>query len=140
MHEWALAEGVISTAIELAEEEGAGGVAKINVRMGSLQQVDREIFDLALREIAEGTIAEGAEVNVEMEEAVLECRSCGKEWSFEESRGELTEEESESIHFIPDLAHAYIRCPSCGSPDFEIKKGRGVWIGSIELEEDTLGS
>ncbi len=38
----------------------------------------------------------------------------------------------ESIHFIPEVAHTYIKCPKCGSPDFEIIKGRGIWLEKIK--------
>lgn len=135
MHEWALAEGVIKTAEEAAEENDAGKITQINIKIGKLQQVDREVFDLALEEIAQDTIAEGSEIVIEEEEAVLECRACGEIWDFKDSEKELEKDESESIHFVPDLAHTYIRCPNCNSPDFEIKKGRGVWLESVELEE-----
>lgn len=131
MHEWALAEGVISTAIEVAEENEAEDIVEIKIRIGDLQQVDREIFELALKEISSGTMAENSRREIVRESAILKCRICGEEWKF--GREGLSEEESESIHFVPDLAHTYIRCPNCNSPDFRIKKGRGVWIDSIEL-------
>lgn len=134
MHEWALAEGVIKTAEEAAEDRGAESITRINVKIGKLQQVDREVFDTALEEIAKGTLAEISEIVIEEEGAVLECRACGEEWDFEDSERELDEVESESIHFVPDLAHTFIKCPNCKSPDFKIKKGRGVWIESVELE------
>ncbi|KXA95457.1 hypothetical protein AKJ65_01775 [candidate division MSBL1 archaeon SCGC-AAA259E19] len=135
MHEWALAEGVISTAIDVAKKEEAGEIIKINIKIGQLQQIDREIFEFALDEIAKETMAENSERNIEFEDAILECRVCGEEWNFKKSEENLDEKQSESIHFVPDLAHTYIRCPSCKSPDFKIKKGRGVWIESVELEE-----
>ena len=134
MHEWALAEGVISTALDVAEEENAEELKRINIKIGSLQQVDMEIFRNALDEISEGTLAEKSEKSIEIEGAILECRACGNQWDFDDSLEDLDEAETESIHFVPDLAHTYIRCPDCGSPDFEIKKGRGVWLDSVELE------
>ena len=134
MHEWALAEGVISTAIDVSEDEDAKSIKRINIKIGNLQQVDMEIFRNALEEISKGSLAEGSEMNIEIESAVLQCRSCGNEWDFDDSLKDLDEDETESIHFVPDLAHAYIRCSECGSPDFEIKKGRGVWLDSVELK------
>lgn len=134
MHEWALAEGVISTALQVADNNNAENIFKINVKIGSLQRIDREIFDLALEEISKDTIAENSEIKIETERAVLKCRACGEEWDFSNMKDELTEEEAESIHFVPDLAHTFVRCPNCNSPDFRIEKGRGVWIESVELE------
>jgi len=57
---------------------------------------------------------------------------CGHQWSYSDSTKRLDEEEAEFIHFIPEVAHAYLRCPKCKSPDFEITKGRGVWVSSIK--------
>ncbi|MFP4005724.1 MAG: hydrogenase nickel incorporation protein HypA [Candidatus Hadarchaeia archaeon] len=135
MHEWSLAEGVIETALRVREENDASKIIAINIKIGSLQQVDRKVFDFALEEIARNTKAENSKINIETEGAVLKCRACGNSWDFEKNKEELSEEETESIHFLPDLAHTYIRCPQCESPDFEIEKGRGVWIDSVELEE-----
>lgn len=134
MHEWALAEGVISTAQEVAEDNEAKEITEINIKIGALQQIDREIFDLALKEISKDTIAEDSRKEIQEEKAVLECRACGDEWNFQKSEEELDQDELESIHFVPDLAHTFIRCSNCNSPDFKIKKGRGVWIESVGLE------
>lgn len=134
MHEWALAQGVISTAIDVAQENDADSIRKIEIKIGGLQKVEREVFEFALQEISKDSIAEGSEKRIETEEAILKCRKCGEEWDFSQAKEDLSEDEIESIHFMPDLAHTYIRCPSCNSPDFKIERGRGVWIDSVELE------
>jgi len=134
MHEWALAEAVISSVLKAAEEEGLGEITKIKIKMGELQQMDIEVFEFALREISQPQrpIMRKAKIELETEEAILKCRACGHEWLFSEAIKGLSEEQSEAIHFIPEVAHVYIRCPKCESPDFEFEKGRGVWIESIE--------
>ncbi|MCK4582169.1 hydrogenase maturation nickel metallochaperone HypA, partial [Candidatus Bathyarchaeota archaeon] len=60
----------------------------------------------------------------------FKCRNCGNEWDFT-SEG-MTEDVSEAIHFVPEMAHVYIRCNECGSPDFEVAEGRGVWLATIK--------
>lgn len=134
MHEWALAEAVISSVLKAAEEEGLGEITKIKIKMGELQQMDIEVFEFALREISQPQrpIMRKAKIELETEEAILKCRACGHGWLFSGAVKGLSEEQSESIHFIPEVAHVYVRCPKCGSPDFEFVKGRGVWIESIE--------
>lgn len=135
MHEWALAEGVISTAIEVAEDNDASEILEIKIKVGSLQKVDMEAFEYALKEISKDTMAEDSKKNIITEDAVLECRSCGEVWEYDISEEDLPEDEVESIHFVPDLARTYIRCPNCESPDFKVIEGRGVWIDSVELEK-----
>ena len=136
MHEWALAEAVISSVLKAAEEEGLGEITKIEIKIGELQQMDIEVFEFALREISQPQrpIMRKAKIELETEKAILKCRVCGHEWLFSEAIKGLSEEQAESIHFIPEVAHVYIRCPECESPDFEFMKGRGVWINSIEGE------
>jgi hydrogenase nickel incorporation protein HypA/HybF len=137
MHEFALAEGVISTALEVAKKEGLKRISRIGVAIGELQQIERELFAQAITEImpeAHPQLA-GVDVDLRIEPARFCCRSCGREFGFADAGGELAEEESEAIHFIPELAHTYLRCPACKSPDFEVTKGRGVWIETVEGSE-----
>lgn len=134
MHEWALAEAVISTAIKVAEEEKLKEITEIKIKLGELQQIETEIFEFALKEVIQPQkqLLRKAKIEIETEKAILKCRVCGQEWNYGDAMKNLCEEESESIHFVPDIAHVYIRCPKCKSPDFEIVKGRGVWVESIE--------
>jgi hydrogenase nickel incorporation protein HypA/HybF len=136
MHEWALADAVVSSVVKAAEEEGMQKINIVKIQVGELQQMDMEIFEFALKEIKQSQIpmVEKARIELVTEPATLKCRVCGHTWSFTEARKGLSEEESEAVHFVPEVAHVYIRCPECESPDFEFMKGRGVWIESIEGE------
>jgi len=134
MHEWALAEGVVTTALQAADKEGMAQITRITVSIGELQQIEIEIFEHALREVmpvAEPRLA-SVEFALQTAPAVFRCRVCGREFGFAEAAGNLSEEASEAIHFVPELAHTYFRCPGCSSTDFEVAKGRGVWIDRIE--------
>ena len=137
MHEWALAEGAVSTAIRIAQEEGCREITKIKIKMGELQQIDKDIFEFSLKEIIQLQNPMVAQANIEIEEekAMLKCRVCGQEWAFSDAVKDLNDSERESIHFVPEIAHVYITCPTCQSPDFEFVKGRGVWLDSIEGEQ-----
>ena len=134
MHEWSLAEAVIAAAIEESRKGGLEEVTEIKLKIGELQQLDIEIFKFALDELArareEGLLVKNLKIELEPEKAIFKCRVCGKEWDFGDIG--LTEEEYEAVHFAPEVAHAYIRCPSCKSPDFEVIQGRGVLIQSIK--------
>lgn len=132
MHEWALAEAVILAASQIAEREGLKAVGLVKIKVGELQHVDLEIFKFALSQLKTG-ILEKAKFTIETEKARLKCRVCGYEWIFSEDR--LGGDSAEAIHFIPETIHAYIKCPKCGSPDFEVLRGRGVWLESIRGEK-----
>ena len=136
MHEWALADAVVTSVIKVAREQGIKTISRVKINSGELQQIDQEIFEYALKEIMQpqSALLSKAEIELAIEEAQLKCRVCGHEWLFNEAMKELTEEQAESIHFLPEIAHVYMRCPVCESPDFEFIKGRGLWIESIEGE------
>jgi len=134
MHEWALAEAVIATVIEESRKEGLEEVTKVKLKIGELQQLETEIFEFALTEIAKVecvSLLTKMKVEMDIERAVFRCRVCGNEWAFDNMSG-MSEEENEAIHFAPEVAHAYIRCPSCKSPDFEVLQGRGILIEYIK--------
>lgn len=131
VHEWSLAEAVIDTINKYAEEARAKQVKKAVLSIGELQSIDIEIFKMALNTLREASNVKIDEIAIELEEALLVCRCCKARWTLK-SVG-LSEEHREAVHFIPELLHAYARCPSCGSPDYDVVKGRGVVIKSIEV-------
>ncbi len=135
MHEWALADGILKTALEFAKEHRAKSVKRVTIVLGELQDVEREIVEFALNEMKKGTFAENAEFSFEEEEAIFKCRNCGHTWKLKDVEGELNGEIREDIHFVPEVVHTFLSCPNCGSRDFEVVKGRGVYISEIVVEE-----
>jgi hydrogenase nickel incorporation protein HypA/HybF len=129
MHEWALAEAVIATAEQIAEKEGLTQVAEVTVKIGELQQVKRDIFRFALQQLKPDNF-KNAKFHLTTAKTTLKCRNCGNTWAF--SKRKLNKQTAEAIHFVPEVAHTYIKCPKCGSPDFEITQGRGIWLETLK--------
>lgn len=137
MHEWALAEAIASTAIRVSKKEKLKKVLQIKIRVGELQQVDTEILEFAFQQISlsHGDVLSGASLLFETEGGAFKCRNCSLQWDYKKASQVLAEDTAESIHFIPELAHVFIRCPDCSSPDFEVIKGRNLWVGSVTGEQ-----
>ncbi|HUT00160.1 MAG TPA: hydrogenase nickel incorporation protein HypA [Candidatus Thermoplasmatota archaeon] len=134
MHEWALAESIVMAAVEAAQKEKLKSITEITVHIGELQQIEKEIFLFALNEIAKQqklTIKNNA-FHLRTENSTLTCKTCDHSWKYSDMKKKFKETESESIHFIPEVVFVHSRCPNCGSPDFEITKGRGVLLSSIK--------
>jgi len=129
MHEWTLAEAVISTVSQIAEKEGLREVAEVEIKVGELQQIELDVLEFALSQLKNSKF-KNAKFNIETVKAELKCRVCGHKWIFKKEK--VDKETAEAIHFVPEIAHAYIRCPKCGSPDFEVLQGRGVWLESVK--------
>jgi len=134
VHEFALAEAVITTALREARREGIQKIRRIEVCIGELQRISAETFEFSLREIMPAKEPRLAETQLELkiEPARFRCRPCSHQFSLSDTGGPQGKDESEAIHFIPELAHAFLECPKCGSPDFELLQGRGVSISAIE--------
>lgn len=129
MHEWALAEAIINAATEIAEKEGMKQITHVEIRVGELQQVENGILKFALSQLRTPKLKK-ARFSIRTERAKLKCRACGHTWIFSENK--LDQNASEAIHFVPEIAHTYIKCSKCGSPDFEILEGRGVMLQRVK--------
>ena len=134
MHEWALAEAVIDAASQIAEKEGLKEITEVAIRVGELQQIERDILRFALLHLRTEKFRK-TKFRIETEKAQLKCRACGTSWVF--SKKKLGENASEAIHFVPEIAHTYINCPKCSSPDFEILEGRGILLQSVKGVEQS---
>jgi len=134
MHEMALADAVIKTALHAAEKEGLQEVRRIVVRIGELQNIKPDVFEFALTSVKppDEPRLRRAEIVLEIQPARFECRPCKHRFGLADTDGPLGHDAAEAIHFIPELAHAFLSCPACGSPDFELIEGRGVTIEAIE--------
>ncbi|MDH5481810.1 MAG: hydrogenase nickel incorporation protein HypA [Candidatus Bathyarchaeota archaeon] len=128
MHEWALAEAVIAAASEIAEKEGLSEVTEVKIKVGELQQIELDILEFALSQLKSAKL-ENARFSIGLSKAEIKCRVCEHKWIL--ATGNLDKVTAEAIHFVPEIAHTYIKCPKCGSPDFEVLSGRGVWLESI---------
>jgi hydrogenase nickel incorporation protein HypA/HybF len=129
MHEWALAEAVIAAASQIAKKEQLKEVAEVTIKVGELQQVELGILKFALSQLKPANF-QNAKFRITRAKTTLKCRVCGHTWLFKKQQ--LDKSTAEAIHFVPEVAHTYIKCPKCGSPDFEITEGRGVWLENIK--------
>jgi hydrogenase nickel incorporation protein HypA/HybF len=133
MHEWALADAVIEATSSALGARNPSCLKGVTVSLGELQAIDHEIFTFALRTLLEERPFHSAEYHLQTEPARFLCSACEREWSLSETR-DLDDQTREAIHFLPEAAHAFVRCPACGSPDYRVKAGRGVSIASITLD------
>ena len=128
VHEWALASAVVKTLKK--EMERREGVKGAEVLIGELQTIEEEVFGFALKEIAR---EQGLKIvpSLKLEPAEFKCRSCGNTWDMEHVRSMLSEEDLENVHFIPEVIHVFVKCPKCGSDDYDVVKGRGISLRLI---------
>ena len=129
MHEWALAEAILTSAKEIAEKEKLKEVTEVVIRIGELQQVEAGILRFAISQM-KPPIFKNTKFRILKAKTTLKCRVCETTWEFNLKKIDKTT--AEAIHFVPEVAHTYVKCPKCASPDFEIVNGRGVWLENIK--------
>ncbi|MCK5358650.1 MAG: hydrogenase nickel incorporation protein HypA [Elusimicrobiales bacterium] len=132
MHEWALADSVIASAIDYSKKEKLKKISQVNIVFGELQNIDKEIFMFAIDELIKtaNKVISSSKFKISDEPAKFKCKVC--ETDFTLNQVKKSEDEAEYIHFIPEMAHTYLKCPKCKSPDFDLIAGRGVSIKSIK--------
>ncbi|MEU4422562.1 hydrogenase maturation nickel metallochaperone HypA [Actinoplanes sp. NPDC024001] len=108
MHELAIATNVADAVCERA---AGRRVRRVTVRIGALTAVVPEAMRWCFRLAAEGTVADGADLEIEHQPGAGHCRSCGADFG------------------LPDLV---LLCP-CGSADVEVTAGRDLRIISMEV-------
>lgn len=133
MHELVIVGGIIEAVSQIAEKENRA-VRSFTISIGELANYDKDIIEELLREMIKSTTLEGSDVDIVIERAEVECRSCNSRWGFSDLVKPLSSEDREMIHFLPELISSFTGCPDCGSRDLEIKSGRGIRVTHIELE------
>lgn len=110
MHELALCEGVLSVALEAS---GGRPVKRVRVRVGQLQRVLPESWEMCWRMAAMDSPAASAISELVEAPARVRCRSCGAEGPPS-----------------PPL-----ECAECGSPAIAILAGEELVVEEVELED-----
>lgn len=113
MHELRIAEDLSAIVIETARNGNLSIVGKVNISIGQLIQVVPEIFEFAFREAVRNTIAEDAELSIEIIKVKMNCVQCGCNFHLNEN---------------------LFKCCRCGSTDIKIINGKELFVKSIEGE------
>lgn len=120
MHEMSIALQILDQAIQSASAKNVTRIDEIELEIGQMQQVVFEALELAFQCIAEGTIAEGAKLNMTEREMTAICRVCGHEYQ-------------------PSIE--VFTCPPCGSANAEIVTGKDIILQSMVCQtEDGVAS
>ncbi len=115
MHELPITQSICSLAVREAERVGATQVYALRIKMGEYPAYVPVLIQEYFNVVSEGTLAEGAVLEIETVPATLRCHTCGAERRMEKFR---------------------MKCPVCGSREVELLTGREFYIDSMEVETD----
>ncbi|GAA2900236.1 hypothetical protein GCM10010517_65850 [Streptosporangium fragile] len=111
MHEFGIAEAILA-----AVEKRADGrrVERARVRAGALLRITEPAINQAFSMVAEGSVAEDAQVELVVVPVTLTCRSCGR---------------------TAASADPFAVCPGCGGTDIDTEGGEDLVLESIQMAE-----
>ncbi|BBY78999.1 hydrogenase nickel incorporation protein HypA [Mycolicibacterium pulveris] len=108
MHEMAITQSVVDAVCEHA---AGRRVHSVRLEVGALCAVVPDAMQFCFELATEGTVADGARLDLDVQPGSARCRTCGENF------------------VLPDLI---LLCP-CGSADVEVVAGRDLKILSMEV-------
>lgn len=115
MHEISIANSLIELACDVAESHHASRIDRLHIQVGALSGVVADALRFSFELAAEGTLCEGAILEIECVPVVVHCPEC---------------DESKT------LSNAYcFACPDCGCATADIRAGRELDLISVELKD-----
>ena len=106
-------ESALTMVVEQAQGAGAQRVLRVRLRIGALSGVVPEALAFAFEALTPGTLAEGAELDIEPVPARFWCAACAREF--------------ESDNLFAD-------CPGCQRPSGDLRAGREMELASLEID------
>lgn len=113
MHELSVCIALLDKIQQIAAERGATSVSRIVVKLGPLSGVEAPLLQNAYPLAAAGTVAENAELTIDVAPVRVRCSQCGAESAAEPNR---------------------LLCRACGDFRTNIVSGDELLLERVELE------
>jgi hydrogenase nickel incorporation protein HypA/HybF len=113
MHEFSIAQNIVRIAVDAARKEKAQKITRVHVIAGELRGIIPVQLTFYFGLASENTIAEGAQLEVEIVPAKGKCRACDTEFTIKD--------------------YSYV-CPSCAGINIETVGGTELRLTQIEAE------
>lgn len=112
MHEVDIMQRTLDIALEYATRQGAAKIHRFQMRVGVLSGVVPDALEFAFDVVVRGTIAEGAQLQIDSVPATCYCLTC-------------------NLEFQPD--DFIYECPQCHQFSTAIRGGRELELASLEV-------
>ena len=128
MHELSLAGAIHETALRHADGRP---IRSVQMRIGRLRQVVPDSLRFYFGVVSKETLSDGAELELELIDALLRCGACGGEWDPAPAPAE-----DEGDLLLPPM----FRCPTCEAGGAQVLRGEEFEVESIVVEDDAPSS
>ena len=111
MHELSIMTEALRMAVDAAQSAGASRVSKLRLRIGRLSGVVPDAMQFAFDVVCNGTMADGAKLEIETVPGACWCATCQAEF---------------------DCENFFNECPRCHNFSGELRRGQEMEIASVE--------
>ncbi len=118
MNELSIAYDLLKDLQQESKRHGVSRVNRVHVRMGSLCAVAPDALTIAFEAASEGTVAEGAELNIAIVPAKGRCEKC-------------------NMDFRVEMDTSMFLCPRCGDIVHDLISGRELDIALFRGTSET---
>lgn len=113
MHELSLMEGMVADLEAEAANQGFARICRIRLEVGRLSGVEVEALRFAFGPATEGSLAEGADLEILEIAGTGRCQACGAE---------------------VEIAARFDPCPTCGDGFVQVSGGTELRIKDLDVE------
>lgn len=111
MHELGVAQSLLDYLEKAAKEHHLKKIKSVTLKIGKMRQIVPETLVFLFQTLAEGTIAEQAQLKIELLPVRVHCSQCNQ---------------------VTDLPPRKYSCPHCGNSSLEWVSGKELIIDHIE--------
>jgi hydrogenase nickel incorporation protein HypA/HybF len=116
VHEFALADSILRVTLETARTHGATRVRTVCCRIGAIRQVVPSLLETAFEACCQKTMAEGAELSIEVDPVTVRCSACG------------------ALQKVDVISY---QCPACGSWEISLEGGTAMELTSVTIDQES---
>ncbi|MHA2250439.1 MAG: hydrogenase maturation nickel metallochaperone HypA/HybF [Candidatus Kariarchaeaceae archaeon] len=125
MHEFSLAQSLLQTAVEVATQNQALKITRINLKFGTFALVMEDQLRFCMDILKEeNELTKEMEVIIKWEEGIIQCVECGYNGITDSSK-------ENDYGMISSL-----KCPECQSYDTRVVKGMETYIEDIAIKSE----
>lgn len=131
MHEGAIAEGILSIALDYLHRNKGAVIGRVGLKLGELSGVEEYALRTAWLVVTRGTAAEKSALVINRIPLVGRCHGCEREAPI----GKKMQEAAGLIgpEYGPRLMPCNFVCPLCGKP-LEVISGREMQVDYLDIE------
>ena len=131
MHEGAIAEGILSIALDYLGKNKGSVIGEVGLKLGELSGVEEYALQTAWTVVTRGTAAENAALVINRVPLVGRCHRCEREIpigkDLREAAGLMEPE------YGPRLVPYSFLCPVCDTP-LEVISGREMQVDYLDID------